>query len=80
MRIPRAAAWRYLEWDGGWLTTEGIAMEVDLSPDTVDRSMWRWREGGHVETRRIDLAGSGGLTRRGTKNGTVEARREWKAT
>jgi hypothetical protein len=78
MRTPRAPAWEYLEMDGGWLTTEGIAMEIDRDTQTVRRSLWRWYQYGHVETRRVNLAYSGGVNSRGSANRVMEARREWR--
>lgn len=76
---PRARAWRYLEHDGGWLTSEGIAMAVDQDPETVNRSMWRWRQAGHVESRQVLLAYAAGVNRSGRNRSNMEARREWKA-
>ena len=76
---PRAQAWKYLEHDGGWLTAEGIAMEVDQQPETVNRSMWRWRHAGHVETRQVELAYAGGVNISGRNRSHLEARREWRA-
>ncbi len=75
---PRAQSWKYLDADGGWLTSEGIAMEVDQDPETVQRSMWRWRRAGHVETRQVQLAYIGGVNVSGRNRSSMEARREWK--
>ncbi len=77
-KCPNAPAWVYLDTDGGWLTTEGIAMEVNRAVQTIDRSMWRWHKHGHVETRSVSLAYSGGLNSRGSANRVMEARREWR--
>ena len=53
-------------------------MEVDRDTTTVRRSLWRWYQHGHVETRRVNLAYSGGLNSRGSANSVMEARREWR--
>ncbi len=79
MKKPRARSWTYLDEDGGWLTAEGIAMEVDQTPATVNRSMWRWHRAGHVESRQIELAYNGGTNPSGRMTSCMEARREWRA-
>ena len=67
--------------DGGWLTAEGIAMEVGMVPDNVYRSLFRWRRTGHVESRSVELAFAGGVNRSGRNiSGHMESRREWKTT
>lgn len=78
MRTPHSPVWKYLEMDGGWLTAEGIAMEVGMRSDSVYRSMWRWRQRGHVETRLIKLASIGGINAAGRNHRNLETRREWK--
>ncbi len=79
MTVPNAPAWDYLSLDGGWLTAEGIAMEIGMSAESVYRSMWRWRKAGHVESRSVGLAYAGGVTANGSRvNRGQETRREWR--
>lgn len=77
---PRSLTWEYLKWDGGWLTAEGIAMEVGISAANVERSMWRWASKGHVEERHVALAYNGGVNRSGRNRSSIEGRHEWRAT
>jgi len=67
-----------LDMDGGWLTAEGIAMEVGMHPDNVYRSLFRWRRHGHVESRTVQLAYVGGVNRSGRNKSHLESRQEWK--
>ncbi len=65
--------------DGGWLTAEGIALEVEMNAKSVYRSLWRWHRSGHVESRQVELAYIGGVNVGGRNlSGHMEARREWK--
>lgn len=64
-----------LEFDRGWLTAAGIAVDLKLSEELVDRCLYRLRKAGRVENRKVGLAGS----RRGDKAGTPEIRTEWRA-
>lgn len=72
-REPKAPhpAVDYLQADGGWLTAEGIALEIHLSADATSRALHRARSLGLVEVRSVGLAFKKG--RRG-----MERRLEWR--
>ena len=71
---PHATSFQILDADGGWLTTEGIALAGSLNPETVDRCLYRWRLNGFVESRHIGLS----LDRRGARPAKTETRMEWR--
>lgn len=48
----------WLSLDGGWLTSEGLAMELDRSVGWMDRVLRRLRSEGVVESRVVELAGT----------------------
>ena len=87
---PTHAAYFHLVDDGGWLTTAGLAMEVEYAgPEkNLERSLYRWRRGGYVLTRQIELAHSGVPQTKPTGGpwsrlmpgdlGRCESRREWR--
>lgn len=67
-----------LRIDGGWLTTEHIAMRLEAQRKSVERALWRLRAAGLVRSRQLELA----YKRRGTFGGPAGAwdvRREWSA-
>lgn len=47
-----------LSLDGGWLTSEGLAMELDRHVESMDRILRRLRREGTVESRIVELAGT----------------------
>lgn len=65
---------RILDWlqaDGGWLTTEGLAEDIKHHPTTVNRKLLELLDEGLVEYRIVELS----LRR----VGGVDSRREWRA-
>ena len=59
-----------LELDGGWLTSEGLALDLGFDPQTVDRTLYRLRQKNLVESRVVELALSSG--------GRLQSRSEWR--
>lgn len=53
-----------LETDGGWLTVDGIAVGLDVKPESVSRALYRLRNTGLVESRRVELLASTAPSRR----------------
>lgn len=51
-----------LETDGGWLTTSGIAMRLEVNERSLDRRLARLRENGLVRSRYVPLSGLEGRT------------------
>lgn len=47
----------WLMLDGGWLTADGLALECDANPESVERVLRRLRNEGVVESRVVELAG-----------------------
>ena len=70
---PVSPSFEILEADGGWLTSEGIAVAGGLNPVSVNRSLYRWLKTGFVESRSVGL--SKARSGRTTKN---EERTEWR--
>lgn len=58
--------------DGGWLTSEGIAVDLGCDPATVERALRRLRREGLVESRLVGLASADRRNR--------DKRTEWKST
>lgn len=74
-----------LETDGGWLTTEGVALQVVGKLDTVRHALYRLQRLGLVESRQVELAKRGGGKTAQTYSGNglsgyVDVRREWRAS
>jgi predicted transcriptional regulator len=71
-----------LETDGGWLTTEGVALQVGGRDDSVQRALYRLHDRGLVESRRFRLAQvSGRPSRTYSGNGLgswFDWRTEWR--
>lgn len=59
-----------LQVDGGWLSSEQLAAELDVRELTMRRALWRLRERGLVEDRRVPLT---------WEVGRVTERIEWRA-
>lgn len=57
--------------DGGWLTLDGITLQVKAHPKSVWRTLFRMQNRGQVEHRRVELASGW--------NRHLEARIEWRA-
>ncbi len=66
---PHATSFQILDADGGWLTSEGIAVAGNLNQLTVDRCLYRWRNSGFVESRIVGLG----------QRPKLESRMEWRA-
>lgn len=43
--------------DGGWLTVDGLALEVGWSRESVKRTLSKLRDSGKVEARRVEGTG-----------------------
>ncbi len=71
---PVSPSFDILETDGGWLTSEGVAVAGGLNPKSVNRSLYRWRKRGFVESRLIELS----LNRSGTRPARIDTRTEWR--
>ena len=59
-----------LELDGGWLTAEGLALDLGFDPETVDRTLYRLRQKNLVQSRVVELALSSA--------GRLQSRSEWR--
>lgn len=57
--------------DGGWLTLEGITLQVKAHPKSVWRTLYRMHDRGQISQRRVELAS--GLNR------SLQVRIEWRA-
>lgn len=42
-----------LQIDGGWLTPDGIALDLRANPETVQRALFRLRKRGEVKSRPV---------------------------
>lgn len=45
-----------LSIDGGWLTVQGIALDLSAKQPTVEKALWRLRRRGRVQSRWRDSA------------------------
>jgi predicted transcriptional regulator len=79
MRLSKQARWSnpdrivdLLDIDGGWLTVDGIADRLGISPTTASRALYRLRNAGLVESRYVELARS----RPG--KASLDGRSEWR--
>lgn len=59
-----------LQVDGGWLSAEQLAVELGVTEPTMRRALWRLRERGMVEDRRVPIT---------WEVGQVTERIEWRA-
>lgn len=60
-----------LDIDGGWLTSDGIAVALELPVPTVSRTLYRLRGRNLVRYRNVEMALSA--------RGRMQSRAEWKA-
>lgn len=72
---PQERAWKardaILDWlnlDGGWLTSDGLALDLGRNRQAVERVLRQLRDEGLVESRILVLSSSG----------TGQARTEWR--
>lgn len=63
-----------LEFDGGWLTVAGVALEVGVSDEHARRALYHLRKRGLVKNRFITLRAGA------ERAGRWESRTEWKTT
>jgi hypothetical protein len=71
----------FLETDGGWLTTDGLAMALDEQRNSVDKALDRLKQRGLVENRLVPLAtavASRAKTRVGVGGLGFDSRTEWR--
>lgn len=66
----------HLETDGGWLTSESLALLIGASKDSVDRALWRLKERGLIEKRSVGLASA--RLDFGGRSAQLETRGEWR--
>lgn len=65
-----------LGFDGGWLTVDGVAELLHADRFHVDRTLFRLRSAGRVESRIVELASISRSGNRGKAG--IEVRTEWR--